>query len=271
MAEKYHIECDCGKRARVELYEAGTDKRCEACQRTIRVPDTITLQQSSGDNYPLLRPLEKILVTLNAGEPPFDGLCHHCETREAGILIPVKLQILIERFMKHDGGIRPTITGGIKLVAAAAEEHWKEVWFPLLLCSDCQKEYIEDREQRKRKRRWELMGLFGLLGAFLVFAYFFAAIIALFSFFFWLLLAFGWASQFRDRKKLQEWQLPWLEEIRWVPEALAMEDEYNLDTGIALDLQKIRQIIAESEIEDKDLSPIQWWMQQFKRSYFELP
>ncbi|QDV19162.1 hypothetical protein Pan153_38250 [Gimesia panareensis] len=271
MAEKYYIECDCGKRARVELYEAGMDKRCQACQQMVRVPDTITLQQSSGDNYPLLRPLEKILTTLREGEPPFDGLCHHCECRDADILIPVKLRILIERYMKNDGGIRPTITGGVKLVASAAEEYWKEVWFPLLLCSECQKEYIEDREQRRRKRRWELLGLFGLLGAFLVLAYFFTAIVALCSLFFWLLLAFCWASQFRNRIKLQAWQLPWLEEIRWVSEALAMEDEYNLETGKTLDLRKIRHIIEGSENSEDNLSPIQWWMQQFKRSYFEIP
>ncbi|QGQ26138.1 hypothetical protein F1728_27185 [Gimesia benthica] len=230
MAEKYHIECDCGKRARVALHEAGTDKRCEACQKTVRVPDTITLQQSAGDNYPLLRPLQKILMTFRKEEPPFDGLCHHCESREADILIPVKLNILIERHMKNDGGIRPTITGDIALVASAAEEFRKEVWFPLLLCNECREQYVEDRERQRRKRRWELWGLFSLLGAFLVFAYFFAVIIALFSFFFWLLLAFGWASQFRDRKKWMPgnsrgWKKsagsqkrwPWKMNITWRP------------------------------------------------------
>ncbi|MEQ8856726.1 hypothetical protein [Gimesia sp.] len=271
MAEKYYVECDCGKRARVALHEAGTDKRCEACQKTVRVPDTITLQQSAGDNYPLLRPLQKILMTLRKEEPPFDGLCHHCESREADILIPVKLNLLIERHMKNDGGIRPTITGDIALVASAAEEFWKEVWFPLLLCNECRAQYVEDRERQRRKRRWELWGLFSLLGAFLVFAYFFAVIIAMFSFFFWLLLAFGWASQFRDRKKMDAWQLPWLEEIRWFPEALAMEDEYNLETGKSLDLHKIRQIIEESDDLSHEFTPLQWWMQQFKPGYFEFP
>jgi hypothetical protein len=271
MAEKYHIECDCGKRARVELYEAGTDKRCEACQRTVRVPDTITLQQSSGDNYPLLRPLEKILVTLNAGEPPFDGLCHHCETREAGFVIPARLRILVERQMKNDGGFRPTINGSVKLVASAAKEHWKEVWFPLFLCDDCEREYFADQNRARRKRRWEIVGLISLFIAFMVFAFFFTAIIALLYFFFWLMGAIAWAAQFRDRKKIQAWQLAWLEEIRWVPEALAMEDEYHLETGPPVDLQRVRQMIENSEIEVDDPSPVHWWQNHDKRSYFELP
>lgn len=271
MAEKYYIECDCGKRARVELHEAGMDKRCQACQQIVHVPDTITLQQSSGDNYPLLRPLEKILATLREGEPPFDGLCHHCECRDADTLIPVKLRILIERDMKSNGGFRPTIHGGVELVAAAADEYWKEVRFPLLLCSECRREYFADRDRSLEKRFWEIVGLIALFIAFLIFAFFFAAIVAMFSFFFWLMGAIAWAARFRDRKKMQSWQLPWLEEIRWVSEALAMEDEYHLETGKALDLQKVRQLIRESETEIDDPSPVHWWQAQYKRSYFEIP
>ncbi|QDT43682.1 hypothetical protein Pan241w_37840 [Gimesia alba] len=269
MAEKYFVECDCGKRVRVALHEAGTDKACHSCHRSVRVPDTITLQESSGDKYPLLRPLEKVMVTLRKGEPPFDGLCHHCETRDANFLIPVRLHILVERFMKHDGGFRPTLHGGVKLVAAAAEEFWKEIHFPLLLCAECHKEFEADQSRASHKRAWELAGLFALLIAFLVFAFFFTVIIAMLSFFFWLLGAIAWAAQFRDRKKLKPYLISWLEDIRWVPEALAVEDEYNLDIDESIDLRRAIFIVDESE--SSPTSPVIWWQQQSESSYFEIP
>ncbi|WP_144985231.1 hypothetical protein [Gimesia aquarii] len=228
MAEKYFVECDCGKRVRVELYEAGTEKACHSCHKSVMVPDTITLQESSGDKYPMMRPIEKIRRTLELGEPPFDGLCHHCEDADATFAVPITLSVLIERHMDHDGGIRPTLNGGVKLVAAAAEEFWQETAFPLLLCQKCHSEFQSAQAAASMKRKLGLVGLVGLLIAFLVFAYFNAELVALFAGIFWLIGAFAWAARFRDTKKIEPYIVAWLNDIRWVPETLALEDEYHL-------------------------------------------
>jgi len=231
MPEKYFVECDCGKRVRVELYEAGTDKACHSCHRTVPVPDTITLQELSGDKYPLLRPLEKIKRTLELGEAPFDGLCHHCEEADAAIQIPIILSVVVERQMKNDGGIRPTLNGGIKLVVAEAKVYSEETVFPLLLCKPCHTEFEAVQAAASRKRKLGLVALLGLLVVFLVFAYFNAEVVALFSGILWLIGVIAWASRFRDTKKIDSFIEPWLKDIRWVPEALALEDEYTLSIG----------------------------------------
>lgn len=231
MPEKYFVECDCGKRVRVELHQAGTEKACHSCHRTVHVPDTITLQESSGDKYPLLRPLEKIKRTLGLGEAPFDGLCHHCEESDATYQIPMILNIIVERYMENDGGIRPTINGGIKLVVAEAEEFSEETTFPLLLCGKCHAEFVDAREAANRKRMRGLFVLLGLLVAFLVFAYFNAEVVALLSGILWLIGVIAWASRFRDTKKIDPFIKTWLNDIRWVPEALALEDDYTLSIG----------------------------------------
>ena len=231
MPEKYFVECDCGKRVRVELHQAGTEKACHSCHRTMRVPDTITLQESSGDKYPLLRPLEKIKRTLGLGETPFDGLCHHCEESDATFQIPMILNVVVERYMENDGGIRPSIHGGIKLVVAEAEEYSEETAFPLLLCAKCHAEFVDAREAANRKRMQGLVVLLGLLVAFLIFAYFKAEVVALLSGILWLIGVIAWASRFRDTKKIDPFIKTWLNDIRWVPEALALEDDYTLLIG----------------------------------------
>lgn len=235
MPEKYFVECDCGKRVRVELYEAGTERACHSCRRTVPVPDTITLQELSGDKYPLLRPLEKLKRTLELGEAPFDGLCHHCEEADAAFQIPIILNVVVERYMENDGGIRPTISPtlkvGIKLVAAEAEEYSEETTFPLLLCAECHAVFESAQEAAGKKRMLGLFALLGLLVAFLVFAYFNAEVVALLSGILWLIGAIAWASRFRDTKKIDSFIKPWLNDIRWFPEVLALEDEYTLSIG----------------------------------------
>jgi len=201
----------------------------------VPVSDTITLQESSGDKYPLLRPLEKLKRTLELGEAPFDGLCHHCEEADAAFQIPIILNVVVERYMENDGGIRPTVSPtlkvGIKLVAAEAEEYSEETNFPLLLCKQCNAEYEAAQKAASRKSMLGLFALLGLLVAFLIFAYFNAAVVALLSGILWLIGAIAWASRFRDTKKIDSFIKPWLNDIRWVPEALALEDEYTLSTG----------------------------------------
>jgi len=231
MAEKYFVECDCGKRVRVALHEAGTDKACHACHRSVRVPDTITLQESSGDKYPFLRPIEKIRRTLELGEPPFDGLCHHCEEADAVFQIPIVLDVMVERHVDHDGRIRPTLSGNIKLQAAASEEFREQTVFPLLLCAECHTKFQSDKSAASNKNARNLLLVIGLFIAFLVFAFFNAELVAALAGILSLIGAIAWASQFRDTKKVEPFLKSWLEDIRWVSEALALEDEYSLVVG----------------------------------------
>ena len=139
--------------------------------------------------------------------------------------------------MKNDGGIRPTIHGGIKLVVAEAEEFSEETTFPLLLCAECYTEFEAAREAANRKRILEIVLLLGLLVAFLIFAYFNAEVVALVSGILWLIGIFAFASRFRDTQKIPRFIIPWVNEIRWVPEALALENDYTMLIG---DSEKIK-------------------------------
>ena len=231
MPEKYYVECDCGKRIRVELFQAGSEIRCDSCNKTVVVPSTTDLKELSGDKYPLLRPMEKILRALEEHEPPFDGVCHHCDEADANFAIPISFDVMVERYVEHDGKIRPTISGGIKLEVAAAEEVRQELTFPLLLCDSCHSEYQSAKSAAGLKNKLRLLGLLGLFVAFLIFAYFNAEVVAALAGIFWLIGAIAWAARFRHTKKIDPYIIPWLNDIRWVPEALAMEDEYNLTIG----------------------------------------
>lgn len=228
MAEQYFVECDCGKRVRVALHEAGTDKACHSCHRRVRVPDTITLQESSGDPYPLLRPLEKIRRTLESGEPPFDGLCHHCAEVDAVFETPVHFNVLVKREMDHDGGFRPTITGGIKLEIAAATEFWDNHSFPLLLCTDCYREFESDRSNSRIKKKLAMVSFSSLLVALLIFVFLKDPLIAglfVFSSVVGLIIS---AIMSLSNQKVEPYLLQWLSDIRWFSDAFAMEDEYTL-------------------------------------------
>ncbi|QDV51792.1 hypothetical protein [Gimesia fumaroli] len=231
MAEKYFVECDCGKRVRVALHEAGTDKACHSCDRRVRVPDSITLQESSGDPYPLLRPLEKISRTVQNQEPPFDGLCHHCEEVNAVYETPVQFNVLVKREMDHDGGIRPTITGGIKLEMAAATEFWEEHSFSLLLCTDCYHAFESDRSQSRFKKMIGKLSVAILLMALLIFVLLkdplFAAVLTFCS----LIGLFISAIFIVSNQKVEPYVIKWLSEIRWFSDAFTMEDEYTLTMG----------------------------------------
>lgn len=231
MPEKYYVECDCGKRIRVELFQAGSEKRCDSCNKSVPIPNTTDLKELSGDKYPLLRPIEKILRTLEEHEPPFDGVCHHCDEADAKFAIPISLDVMVERYVKHDGKIRPTITGGIALEVAESEEVRQEFTFPLLLCCECHTKYESTKLAAAGKNRLRLLGLLGLFIAFLVFAFFNAELVAALAGILWLIGAIAWATRFRHTQKVDSYITPWLDDIRWVPDALALEDEYDLTIG----------------------------------------
>ncbi len=237
MPEKYYVECDCGRKIRVELFHAGSEKRCDSCNKTVLIPSTTELKELSGDNYPLLRPIEKILRTLEEHEPPFDGICHHCDEADAKFAIPISFDVMVERYVKHDGKIRPTIRGGIALEAAEYEEVRQELAFPLLLCGECHTEYQSSKQTAALKNRLRLLGLFGIFVLFLVFAFFNVEAVAALVGIFWLIGAIAWAMRFQNTKKIDSYITPWLDDIRWVPDALAMEREYDLIIGDPIPLE----------------------------------
>lgn len=165
------------------------------------------------------------------GEPPFDGRCHVCTTADAAVQVPISFNVMVERHIADDGGVRPTMTGGIELVAGAAEELWQSTRFPLLLCERCHTQFQSSQAWAEVKNFAKGLGLVAILGAFLYFAFHNAAVIAALSGVIWIVGALAWAASFRHNKKLDPFVLHWLSHIRWVPEAIAAEDEYKLSIG----------------------------------------
>lgn len=231
MASNYFVDCECGEQIHVELFHAGTERSCPSCNRAVRVPSSNKLKELVGDNRPFMRAIEKVRTTVQSGEPPFDGRCHGCNNRNAAYSTPFRLNVMVERHVADDGGIRPTITGGVKLFAAASEEFWQTTTFPLLLCQQCQSRFQFDRRFARIKAWGKLAFLLGLLAFFIYFAYHNAEFIAAWSGIIWLIGAIAWAARFRDTRKFDPFVNKWIQNIRWVPEALSGEDEFNLSIG----------------------------------------
>jgi hypothetical protein len=230
MPETYRVDCTCGAQLPVQLYEAGTRKQCPSCAAIISVPSTTKLKELSGDEYPFLSAIEKVRLTSETGAPPFNGVCHCCG-KQAAFSTPCTLNVMVERHINDDGGIRPTITGGVKLVAAASEESWRASTFPLLLCSSCQQRFRSDRFWIRIRNISQFLFLNSLLVSFLYFVYYNAELVATLSGIIWLVGAVAWAARFRDTKKIDSNLAKWLGGIRWVPETLDGEDEFTLRVG----------------------------------------
>ena len=231
MTEHYFVECACGTKLRVELFNAGDTKICPSCKSEVRIPGSTKLKELAGDKYPLLRPIEKIQQTLSSAEPPFDGACHVCSDIPATHQIPVTLSVMVERHVHDEGGLRPTVSGGILLYTGAAEEFWQSTHFPLLLCPRCHARFQTANSRAQIKRVLKTSSLLILGCAFLYIAFYYTEIIAALAGVISLIGGIAWMMQFRHTKRLDSFVLDWLSHIRWVPEALAAEDEYRLSIG----------------------------------------
>lgn len=228
----YSVECPCGQSVPVEIWQSGSHVTCPGCRSSVKVPDSVTLQEQSGDKYPMLSPLQKVIETSRRGETPFDGRCHGCGTVGCEWFAPVSLKILTQRALDHDGQILPTLTG-IKLVAAGGEEDWLNVGFPLFLCSQCRPQFAGSR----RKARFRQMVKYGFLSGFAIgclwLAYVYIDVVAVFASLISFVGAIAWMLRFRQRVNVDPNLMRWLNKIRWLPEVLQSEDEYRVSVGRA--------------------------------------
>ena len=238
MSETYIVECECHNQMRVELFQAGTSQTCPSCGATVKIPSSHRLKECSGDKYPFLGALEKIRVAVESGSAPFDGVCHGCGHVSAAYSTPINLRILVEREMDHDGIIRPTIAGGIKLVAAASRESWQTTTFPLLLCQECQVKFASDRVKARIRRYLKDACLLGLLGVFLYVVYYHTEAIAALSGILSLIGAIAWAAGFSHSRHVEPFINRWLLNIRWVPDAISAEDEFQLSIGRSIPIER---------------------------------
>jgi hypothetical protein len=238
MPDTYIVECECHNKMRVELFQAGTSQPCPSCGATVKIPSSHRLKECSGDKFPFLAAIEKIRVAVESQSAPFDGVCHGCGHVSAAYSTPLNLRILVEREMDHDGKIRPTITGGIKLVAAASRESWQTTTFPLLLCQKCQVDFTSDRFKARIQRYLKVTFSLGLLGAFLYVVYYHAELIAALSGILSIIGAIAWAAGFSHAKEVEPFINSWLRNIRWVPDAISDEDEYQLSIGLSTPIKE---------------------------------
>ena len=231
MAEKFFVECHCKTKIQVELYEAGSQKTCPTCKSIVAIPNTNVLKEMTGDKYPLLRPIEKILRTLSEHEDPFSGQCHGCQAVKASYQIPITLNSLVERRVDDDSPIRLTMLGEIKLVAGKTEEIWQTTTFPLLLCEQCHEEFKSPKRRAKVFKIGKTLALVLLLVLFLYFAYFNMEVVAALSGLFWVVGLAAWIAGLRDTQKVDSYALKWIDKIRWATEAISAEEEYTLTVG----------------------------------------
>ena len=224
----YRAECNCGNAIPVELWQAGTRIDCEKCNREIVVPNSIALKEQSGDKHPFLNSIEKLKELRGSGEPPFDGTCHGCGEVQATWEIPASLRILTERILDDDGGIRPSLTGGVKLVVSAGEEVWRVVRIPFLLCTDCHDLLEADRRAAKRRKIFGWLFLFALSAGFLWYANLHdelpVAIIVVFA----IVAAIAKVWSMRSTRSVEPYAIDWLERIDLVADIIDQEEKFEL-------------------------------------------
>ena len=63
------------------------------------------------------------------------------------------------------------------------------------------------------------------------FAYNDAGLIAISSVVVWLIAVIAWVAGLRSTKRLDPFVIKWLQNIRWVPEAISREEEFHLSIG----------------------------------------
>jgi len=241
MPDLYFVECNCGQHLRVELFEAGTTTVCPACRAAVDIPNSVRLKELAGDRYPTLSSLEKVQRAIANGEPPFEGHCHGCDRVPAEYVVPIVFDVLVERQVVGYMGVRPTLTGGIKLTAEPTEETWQATTIPLMLCTECHSAF-RAAEAREHWSAWgKVLSFYGLLVASLTLAYFhFELAVMLFG----ILGVVGYAV-WNAGLRLAPQPIPrflphWLAGIRWLPEAIAAEDEFKLSVGQSQQLERTR-------------------------------
>jgi hypothetical protein len=246
MGIKYHVPCLCGKHIEVELFQAGTQVSCPACHNSVAVPGSLKLKELSGDRYPNLSPLNKIAKTAADHETPFDGTCHHCAKSTAEFHAPVRFDVLLERHLDSDGGIRPWAGGlGVKLTVSGGEEQWRSVTFPLLMCTPCSARFDKSRSGASRANTLAML-ILGCLAA-VVFYFVFRnfnlldLVLEIFLRYRFMIVICNAILLFVvvgvTRKGGQD-QIQWVRKIRWVEEAIALEDEYKLSIGAVVPYEK---------------------------------
>ncbi len=226
----YHVTCQCGHDLPVELRLCGLTTTCPKCQCTVRVPDSITLQEQCGEKYPLLSPRDRFLKAIEQTEPPFDGTCHRCGSSTAVVKVPVSLQMMTERAVQREGAIQPSL-GGFVLRSSEATETWTGVVFPLLLCETCYDQFDHAMRRARERRNAHLLIYAIIFGAFLWLCYHYASVIASLVGVFSLIGAIAWIMLQQRKSKVDPALMSWLERIRGFSETIAAEDEFKLNLG----------------------------------------
>lgn len=133
--------------------------------------------------------------------------------------------------MDHDGGIRPTITGGIKLEMAASTEYWEQHSFPLLLCNDCYSEFAADRSYTRFKKTSRRISIVFFILAVLIFVFIRDPLSAAVATVSTAIALFISALFMISNPTIEPYIIQWLSDIRWFEDAFSKEDEYTLVLG----------------------------------------
>ena len=141
------LKCTCGTAIPVELWDAGSDKRCPICNTLIPVPSLDELKRLSGDLHPELNDWEKLLHAVEHREAPFHGICHECGVANATMEVPVEISVMEERHVDDDSPVSIT-PFGVKLQVAGSTESWKSAAFPLLFCDQCYDRFASSFQAR---------------------------------------------------------------------------------------------------------------------------
>lgn len=231
MPEEYFVECVCGERVAAKLFEAGTTKACQKCLSNVRIPSSLKLQESAGERFPFLSPIQQLRQAVDLQSAPFDGSCQSCSNKNASVCVPVVLSIMDERHVSSDDVIRPTVLGGAKFVVPAAVEHWARLRFPLNLCDRCHSQFHRERLRFKYLKHAMRCSMGVLTVATVYFAWNSREDLAWASGMLWLVGTLVWAFRSTNTKKIDSFALKWLMRIRWVSEIVSGEDEFRVWIG----------------------------------------
>lgn len=223
----YHVPCPCGNQVPVELFQAGLAVNCTLCGAEIAVPSSIELKRLVGDPDPFLSLADKVSAAARHRDPPFDGKCHGCRVENAESEWIVTLTYLDERELDGDSGLT-VAPGFLMLRSAGGRERWREIGFPLQLCSRCRKRFETERPGVIQRL---FVNVF--YGLFLIFALLVFVVLALVLHVGALVGVFVFAAilSYRLRKRGPDFLLTWLEPIPFVGDLVRGQDEYRISLG----------------------------------------
>jgi len=192
------------------------------------LPKMINRKPSASDPYPLLSDRQKIRWTQEAGEPPFDGTCHHCGTAASQFETRCRLELPEQPPTEPNRDtVQQHAAAELAWSASPAVARWTVLDLPLWLCEHCQRTFVRQQKRNRRLQFWKQVLLLAIIGGSVAWL-FDHELVTPMAAVCGVLGAIGFAIRFRFRRTTCPVTVRFLRHIRWMSDVLDGADEFRL-------------------------------------------